>query len=228
MAKLRSPNVDWIDEARRLSDALASIRVGPIERLARLRLPIPWDTEDFTVLHLIVKVSIRLAYDLQITHKAKANTRSDKGRVAFMKIYRSENLSVIELKNALEGATGVVLRPADLIAAEVLVELREIQTCGCASDKSTRMLPIMVASLGGRFAAETSKLNAGGSRNRKPNDLKNAKSEVLKDDPFLTWKQILSSLEGDGIVQKWDDKRISWMDDKGNTQVTSVGTFRNW
>lgn len=228
MVKLRSPNVDWIDEAMRLSDVFVEKPVGTIQRLAGLAHPVAWEPVHKAINRLKVRVGIRLAYDLQISHKAKTNVRAPRGMDAFYLVFFGENYNAPDLQRQLEDAIGVKLTRLDITALEVVLELRQIVTNRFISQETIRLLPLKVASLGGKFTGETSKIRAERRRTRQPNELQKAKLRAQANSPDSSWKELLTWLTGDEVVEQWDEEEINWIDTNGNSRMTKTGTFRNW
>jgi hypothetical protein len=58
MKKLKSPLIDWLDEAIRLSNAFNGRPAGPIASLAELDQPTAWEPVHLAILHLMAKVHI--------------------------------------------------------------------------------------------------------------------------------------------------------------------------
>jgi hypothetical protein len=240
MAKLRAPAIDWTELALRLSNVLSQLPPSETATTptgfgavrANYRTPEPSNVALSTaqkeeLSHIQGKIGARLAYLLKVTKNGDRMT-SPSAKKAFYDVIAGHPGSALEVVERLQQETGVQLREVDRLAIAVLSELMQIHVKGTIAPESARLLPLKVASLVDKASNKTPKASASRPRQRPPNILMQAKQKLQSTDPELTWKEILTSLEGDGLVTSWDYEQINWLDENEDACTTKASTFRNW
>lgn len=229
MPQLKIPPTNWLDAAWEISAVLEGMPSGPTNRLAAL----VWkDAEKYkgrllgddvidAIEGLLIDITLRLAYRLQVHHKAHKKLN---GRAIDLE-NRDPKVTLKAIKRIESG--GIVLDTPDFSAFDAHIKLSRILIDGYVSPEWKRTLPLLVASISGATTSQTATLKATQSRVRRI-ELRSAKVGAQRLNPRDTYKELLTVLEGDGIVTRWDDDIVHWLEKDGTAKETATTTFRNW
>lgn len=226
MAQFKAQEVEWLDEAWRISAVIAvtpdnppgllsnETQWPPLTGLTKQAIEVLQDT-----------IALHLAYRAKVVHKASI-TLPD-GDKAMLWLNGREPAATVK-HMALVTKIGVKLKPVDLWAYDAHMKLGRILIDRYVCKEWKRLLPLTVASIGGAFTSQTAKLRAKQPRPRPPNELKVHKLAALERNPNFTWKQLLRHLTGLSIVTHWDDTNVHWLTENGDERTTLTTTFQKW
>jgi hypothetical protein len=230
MAHIKTPQINWLDAAWKISAVLARMSSHPTNALAAKLWP---DAEKYkgqpvgedvidAIEILLIGITLRLAYRLQVHHKA--HKKLD-GRPIDLD-NRDPRVTLKAIKRIESG--GVILDNSDFSAFDAHIKLSRIlmDRFVCVEWKQT--LPLIVASIGGETTTRTATLKAIQPRPRKPNYLKAQKLRALELHPNYSWKQLLKKLKTLNIVTSDDDAFVFWIDEEGRNKSTALATFQKW
>lgn len=230
MPHVKIPHTNWLDAAWDISAVLAGMPSHPINALAwrlnpddkRQKGPPLNDDVIDAIEGLLIDITLRLAYRLQVHHKAhkKLNVRpidldNFDPRVTLQAIKKIESV-------------GVVLDSIDVSAFDAHIKLSRILMDRFVCLEWKRTLPLLVASMGGATTSQTATLKATQPRPRKPNYLKAQKLRALELHPNYSWKQLLKELQSLEIVKSSNEATVFWIDEDGDEKSTSIATFQKW
>lgn len=120
--------------------------------------------------------------------------------------------------------------PDGQAAMHAMEQLSQVVECCYASPKTKKFLPVFIAAI----ARTTSTANSIKAKNPRPRKiyLRDEKRRAQAANPGLTWKELLDTLEGDGIVTFWDNNLIRCVemtsDGKEIPYEHATSTFRSW
>jgi hypothetical protein len=224
MAHIQAPVISWLDEAWRISAVIADLPDNPPGLFSSSSKWPPLQGGPKLLIELLQdKIALHLAYRSRMVHK-NTETFPD-GEKALISPPSRDPVDTAKLLIAF-GKT-VKLLPVDLWAYDAHMKLGRILIDRYVCKEWKQRLPLIVASISGETTSETAKLKAKQPRVRRMT-LRAAKFETHRCNPEYSFKQLLTSLEGDGIVTRWDDNIIKWVDEDGTTKATKTGTFKNW
>lgn len=226
MAQLKAQNINWLDEAWRVSSVIAEMPDTPPGLLSTLLKwpPLQGSTKQHIRL-LQDGIALHLAYRSKVVHKI--SVESSDGEKLLISPQSSNPVATAKTLAFLR-KIGVKLQPVDLWAYDAHMKLGRILLDRYVCKEWKRILPLVVASIGGNYSSETATLKAIQPRNRPTNELREGKANALSKNPFSNWKELLNHLQGDEIVIEWDEKLIRWNDSEGRYKKTATGTFKNW
>ena len=231
MPHLKKPQTNWLDAAWEISAELTNVTsVEPKNRLAEFlsenpnkdkAQPFSEDVID-TIEILLMKITLSLAYRLQVYHKAhkKLSHRP-------IDLYNRDPRVTLKAIKKIE-LGGVVLDTSDFSAFDAHIKLCHILIDGYVCHEWKRTLPLLVASIGGVTTSQAATLKATQPRARKPNYLKSQKLRALELHPNFTWKELLKKLSFLNIVTSSDDAFVFWEDEEGRRKSTALATFQKW
>lgn len=226
MAQIKALAVDWFaagfaigHELERMPPSppglLASFETWPLDERAKKAIEALQDA-----------IAIHLEYRVFVAHRVKLKVRAggEKQMISFSVRTPKELLS----RYAFLQKLGVKLTPGELAALNVHAMLGRILIEHFVSPEWKWQIPVMVAAISNSSASQAATVKAERPRQRS-NELRDAKREARKNDPYAPWKNLLDILEGDGgPVVSWDDDHIEWTTDAGEHKTTMTSTFRNW
>ena len=229
MPHVKIPQTNWLDAAWEISAVLDGLPSGPTNRLAALLwkdadkykgTPLKEDVID-AIEGLLIDITLRLAYRLQVHHKAhkKLNGRS-------IDLENRDPKVTLKAIKRLESG-GVVLDTIDFSAFDAHIKLSRILIDCYVCPEWERTLPLLVASISGATTSHTATLKATQPRVRRI-ELRDSKFEAQRLFPGYSCSELLNWIEGEGIVTRWDNASIEWIDESGSNKRTATGTFRNW
>lgn len=227
MAQIKAQNVSWLDQAWTISIAIADMPESQPWSLltGEGKLPALSELHRKQVENLQDRIALHLAYRSRMVHKVPYAFPD--GEKALISPYSRNPVATGKLLACLN-KTGIKLQNVDLWAYDAHMKLGRILIDRYVCKEWKRLLPLIVASLGGEFTSQTATLMAIQPRNRKVNELKDGKETALCRNPYASWKELLDDLQGDAIVTEWDEKKIHWLDAEGNGMTTATQTFKNW
>ena len=226
MAQIKAQDVNWLDEAWRISSVIADMPDNPPGLLSASRKWPPLTGEVKQSIELLQDViALHLAYRAKVVHKASITlSNGDKAMIWL----RSRDPATTAKAMAFLVKIGVKLQPVDLWAYDAHMKLGRILIDRYVCKEWKRELPLIVASIGGESTSQKAKLIAKQPRPRPTNELMAAKFRVQRQNPGITWKDLLSTLTGDEIVIDWTPATIRWNTENGDIRTTSTKTFQNW
>lgn len=224
MAHIEAQVINWLDEAWRISAVIADLPDNPPGLLSSSSKWPPLQGGPKLLIELLQdKIASHLAYRSRMVHK-NTETFPD-GEKALISPPSRDPVDTAKLLIAF-GKT-VKLLPVDLWAYDAHMKLGRILMDRYVCKEWKRLLPLIVASISGDTTSETAKLKAKQPRVRRM-ELRDAKFETQRCNPEYSYKQLLTSLEGDGIVTRWDDDNVYWVEEDGTAKKKATTTFRNW
>lgn len=229
MPQIKVLDVDWPEEARTLADQLQCLPLIPDlpESLGLGPPPFKEVREhiDRSMRLLRDQIALHLAYRMRVVHGVKRNYKNG------MFILESPDEPVLTGMYELFEHWGLLkLDDVDRVALKAHDELVRVLKDGFVGLKMRSELPLDVAAIGGSKGGRMASAQASKSRVRKDGnaELKRAKLARRLAFPTETWKEQLLQLQGDGIVERWDEESIDWVSSKGELRTVSTGTYRNW
>lgn len=226
MAHIKALNVNWLDQAWRISSVIADIPDGPtMSLLTGIGKPLPLGDRQIVLIELLQDtIALHLAYRSRMVHKiAEPLPDGDKADIAPVTRNPVDTAKTL----ALLRKRGVKPHDVDLWAYDAHMKLGRILIDRYVCKEWKRLLPLIVASISGETTSETAKLKATQPRVRRM-ELRSAKLEAQRLNPEYSYKELLRVLEGDGIVTRWDDDIVDWVEEDGTSRKTATNTFRNW
>lgn len=158
MTQLTSPNYDWLDEAWRISAVITEIPEAPEASPSTVTATAKGDLSTATrheLKSLQEKVAHQFTYRLFVVRKLKIRDLSrgiKSGVVSFVEWTPDEIFHFCQ--GLLKG--GVDFHRVDRMLVEAHVMLSRVLYTGAISKEATRRLPLLIASIGGNFASQTS------------------------------------------------------------------------
>ena len=232
MGQIKAQDVDWLNEAWLVSVALAGTQDAPVG--SGLLSPTPhvhsrrkWKLNPTVETYLktaLQTLTLHLFYRLNVAHRVKMPTTID-GTRWFHDITDPTELLI----------TWCLLRPTldsrrpfrDELAFEVAFRLASVLKERYCNPVWKREIPLLVAGIGGKSASAHARHIAHTSRGQRSNRLTDGLAVCVGRNPHAIWKELLDDLSGDDVVIAWDGEFVFWLDDDGERQTTSTGTFRN-
>lgn len=228
---IKAQDINWIDTAWRLSEALAALPdwppIGGLLSLApgQLEEPLPIADEHREVIDLTrEEIALHLAYRIEKVHKLRV-PGADKGTMFYV-----DSLDPIRVQDAYRQVrlAGVRLTKDDWHAVKAQVMLTNVLIDKFVCPEWKRVLPLEVASIAGKTRTQRAIESAAQPRPRPLKRLQTELVEELRRDRSQTWKQVLINLENDGCVTSWDATEIQWLNDKDEPETTAITTFQGW
>lgn len=226
MAQIKAQDVNWLDEAWRISGVTADMPDNPPGLLSASRKWPPLTGKTKQSIELLQDaIALHLAYRAKVVLKTSI-TLPDGDKAMFW--LRSREPATTAKAMAFLVKIGVKLQPVDLWAYDAHMKLGRILIDRFVCKEWKRELPLIVASIGGESASQKAKLIATQPRPRPPNELKVHKLAALERNPNFTWKQLLHHLTSLSIVTNWDDTNVHWLAENRDEKSTPTGTFQKW
>lgn len=226
MAQIKKFDTSWLDQAWRISSVIADMSDSPpMSLLTGIgKAPPLTDWQRNSIELLQDHIEVHLAYRSKMVHKMKGTfPDGEKALVA----PQSRNPVVTGKLFISLVKSGVKFQGVDLWAYDAHMKLGRLLIDRYVCPEWKRQLPLIVASIGGQTTSEMATLKASQPRIRRI-ELRDKKFEVQRCNPTYSYKQLLTSLEGDGIVTRWDDDIVYWVEEDGTTKATKTGSFKNW
>lgn len=227
MAQIKRPATNWLDEAWNISKLVADMPNYP--RGDGLLSVEPsteqWELNPATKRQIELlqdAIALELAYRLRVIHKVKL--RDSNGKTAMLFIEDSDPAQ-FRIKYAELGVIGVKFQVADLFAIDAHAKLSQILIDRFVCDEWKRILPLIVASIGGNPTAYTM---SGRAAQPRPNvdrrsALSKAVAAVRRRNPELTAYEVLNRLDGGDVVQEHKNGRVYYLE---GDKLVSVGLDR--
>lgn len=217
MAHIKIPQTNWLDSAWEISAVLEGMPSGPANRLAALvwkdaekyKGPTLNDDVIDAIEGLLIDITLRLAYRLQVHHKAHKKLNS---RPIDLE-NRDPKVTLKAIKRIESG--GVVLDTTDFSAFDAHIKLSRILIDGYVSPEWKRTLPLLVASISGATTSQTATLKATQPRKvDRRSTLSKAVSQERRKDPHATAMEVLDRLCGGDVVKETKGERVWYWDKK--------------
>lgn len=223
MAQIKAQDVNWLDEAWRISTVIADMPDNPPGLLSASRKWPPLIGHTKQAIEILqTTISLHLAYRLRVVHKHKF-TFPD-GSVRMFLWEQREPVATQKAYAALE-SMGIKLTGVDQWAIDAHMKLGRILIDRYVCKEWKRELPLIVASIGGETTSQTAKLNSRQPRNvDRRSKLAQAVSNERKTDPTATAWEVLDRLCGGDVVKEHKNSRVWYWNKKD--QLTSVGLDR--
>jgi hypothetical protein len=226
MAQIKALKVNWLDQAWRISSVISEMPDSPpMSLLEGKGKSKPLSDRQRVLIELLQDtIGLHLQYRSRMVHKITVTLADgDKADIA----PQSRNPVATAKTLAFLRKIGVKLKDVDLWAYDAHMKLGRILIDRYVCKEWKRILPLIVASISGETTSETATLKASQPRTRRI-ELRDKKIEAQRCNPTYSYKQLLTLLEGDGIVTRWDDDIVHWVGEDGTTKATKTGTFKNW
>lgn len=225
MAHIKAIKVNWLDQAWRISSVISDMPDSPpMGLLTGLGESPPLsDRESFLIELLQDKIALHLAYRSRMVHKIIIKL-PDGGRGDIAPLSRNPVSTAKTL--ALLGRLGVKLPLADLWAYDAHMKLGRILIDRYVCKEWKRILPLIVASIGGATTSETATLKATQRRSGdRRSTLTQAVSHERCSDPYATAAEVLDRLCGGDVVKEMRDERVWYWDKKDVLQNIGLDRF---
>lgn len=219
MAHIKRPATNWLDEAWNISKLVADMPSHP--RVDGL-LSVEPSTEQWEInpaakrqIELLQDaIALELAYRLRVIHKVMLRDSNGKTAMIFIE---DRDPGQFRTKYAELGVIGVKFQVVDLFAMDAHTKLGQILVDRFVCDEWKRILPLIVASIGGNPTTYTMSAKAAQPRpnadRRSP--LTKAVAAVRKRNPKLSAAEVLYRLEGGDVVKEYKNDRVYyWKGDK--------------
>lgn len=246
MAKLKELPINWLSEAWDFSEVLgrlpADAQYSKLNRLAALLFDghiAPDDVNEIKSLQELIAIHIGIYLSKRhgvsfLPDLGQQNQTGAKGktrRLALSISAHSDPTTTMGIRVALDGC-GINLGQSCKWAMLAHERLGQLLIDDYVCEEWKRELPLIVAAIGGESVSRSAQRSATQprpGRKRRKSELQQAKEKMAKQHPGESWKELLTRLEGAGIV-KWDenDQQIVWKDLHGQRQEASTRTFKNW
>ncbi len=222
MAQIKAQKVDWLDQAWRISSVIAEMPDSPPGLLSASRKWPPLTGTHKLLIELLQDtIALHLAYRAKVVHKVSLTfSDGDKG----MFYLRSRDPATTIKDMAFLATIGVKLQPVDLWAYDAHMKLGRILIDRYVCKEWKRIVPLIVAAIGGATTSQTATLKATQPRNAdRRSALAKAVAEERSQDLFATAGEVLDRLCGGDVVKECKDGRV-WYWNKD--VLTSVGLDR--
>lgn len=226
MAQIKKVATTWLDQAWRISSVIADMPDSPpMGLLSGIGQSPPLTDGQRTLIELLQDhIELFLQYRSRLVYKITV-TLPDGTKADIAPHSRNPADTVKKLAEL----RAIVVKPkdVDLWAYDAHIKLGHILMDRYVCPEWKRLLPLIVASIGGETTSETATLKGEQPRVRRM-ELRSAKLEAQRLNPGYSYKELLTVLEGDGIVTRWDDDIVLWVEEDGTAKETATTTFRNW
>lgn len=233
MGQIKAQDINWLDEAWSLSNVIARLPSSNASGGLLNIQPVPPTRQIDAIAKECIEVlqsriALHLAYRLLLVHKLSFKRKD--GLKGMFIIEDRDPAEFIKAYDAI-AAMGVKFTRADFWAIDAHTRLGHVLIDGYVCDEWKRLLPLIVASIGGDTASQSAAQKASrprpGRKDRNA-ELREAKSNCVRNNPGESWKETLRQLQGDGCVLDWTDKVITWRTSEGETRTTRTSTFMGW
>jgi hypothetical protein len=225
---IKAQKVDWLNTAWRLAAILRELPDWPAGLLA----PQPGVAPPLTDLQkrglelCQDQISLHLVYRLNVAHKKEMPAVPG---YLFVAEHRDPD-KLDHLYKTVEELCPT-LTPAEKYAMDAQIMLGRVLQDRFVSPKWKQVLPLTVASIGGKSASAVGQASGSRERNRQESALRKDLREEVGRDSSRTWKEYLVGLESEGRVISWDAAEIEpiqWRDDDDTVVSTPISTFMKW
>lgn len=224
MAHMKGQNVDWLDEAWRISAVIAELPDGPPGLLSVERKwpPLTGLTKQWIEI-LQTTISLHLAYRIRVVHKHRL--KFPDGSVRMFIWEGREPVETLKTYAALE-SIGVKLTSVDKWAIDGHAKLGRILIDRYVCKAWKRELPLIVASIGGASTSQVATLKAKQPRNiDRRSTLAKAVAQERGHDQFATAGEVLDRLCGGDVVKECKDGRVWYWNHKGDLKSVGLDRF---
>jgi len=224
MAHMKGQNVDWLDEAWRISEAIAELPDGPpgLLSIEKKWPPLTGHTKQWIEI-LQTTISLHLAYRIRVVHKHKF--KDPNGSVRMFIWEGRDPVETLKTYAALE-SIGVNLTSVDKWAIDAHAKLGRILIDRYVCREWKRELPLIVASIGGASTSQAATLKATQPRKiDRRSTLTKAVAQERRYDPFATAWEVLDRLRGRNVVEKEKQDGLVWYRNEKD-ELKSVGLDR--
>lgn len=225
MAHIKALNINWLDQAWRISSVIAEMPDGPPMSLisGMGKPPQLSDRQKFLIELLQDTIALHLAYRSRMVHKITL-TLPDGGKALIAP--QSRNPVATAKILPVFRKIGVKLKDVDLWAYDAHMKLGRILMDRYVCKEWKRLLPLIVASIGGETTSQTASLKA--KQTRKIDRRSTLTKEVAKErrfDPTASAAEILDRLCGGDVVKELKDERVWYWDGKDHLQDIGLDRF---
>ena len=225
MAQIKAPNVNWLDQAWRISEVIADMPDGPpMSLVTGIGKPPQLSDRQRVLIELLQDtIALHLAYRSKMVHKITV-TLPDGGKALIAPQSRNPVATAKTLAFLLK--IGVKPQGVDLWAYDAHMKLGRILIDRYVCPEWKRLLPLIVASIGGETTSQAATLKAkqnfGVDRR---STLAKEVSKQRRSDPTATAAEILDRLCGGDVVKELRDERVFYWDKKGNLKDIGLDRF---
>ena len=225
MAQIKAQNINWLDQAWRISGAIADMPDGPpMGLLTGVDKPPPLNDRQRVLIEMLQdRVALHLAYRVHVVHKHKE--KFPDGSVRMFIWEQRDPIATLKAYAALQ-SNGVKLTGVDTWAIDAHVKLGWILIDRYVCKEWKRLLPLIVASIGGETTSQTATLKAKQTRNiDRRSTLAKEVSKQRKFDPTATAAEILDRLCGGDVVKELKDEKVWYWDKTGTLKNIGLDRF---
>ena len=225
MAHIKAQNINWLDQAWRISSVIADMPDGPPMGLLTGvgKPPALHDRHRVLIEKLQDRIAFHLAYRVRVVHKHKKTFPDGSTRMFIWE--QRDPIATLQAYAALQ-SNGVKLTGLDTWAIDAHVKLGWILIDRYVCKEWKRLLPLIVASIGGETTSQAATLKA------KQNCGVDRRSTVSKEvstqrrfDPTATAAEILDRLCGGDVVKEVKDERVWYWDKNGVLKNIGLDRF---
>lgn len=225
MANIKSLNVNWLDQAWRISRVIADMPDSPPMSLLNEigKSPPLSDRQRFLIELLQDTIALHLVYRSRMVHKiALILPDGDKADI----VPASRNPVDTAKTLAFLQKTSAKLKDVDLWAYDAHMKLGRILIDRYVCKEWKRLLPLIVASIGGETTSQTATLKAKQTRNiDRRSTLTKEVAQQRRFYPTASANEILHRLCGGDVVKEMKDGRVFYWDGKDHLQDIGLDRF---
>lgn len=229
--KLTAEKENWLDLAWAASAALEKLPRFPPGSdgglLGRATNSNDLDTEWLLLRSIKASIQLHLAYRLRMKYKLKPKATSKDGDDIYLVDGDGKDPSATLKAYMRFVEKGANWSQAELFAIDAQAKLEAILWDQWICDEWRRLLPLVIASIGGttvsQHAREISTVQRRGMAS-----LREAKERIQLQESGLSNALILRRLQAEGVVRAWSLESIEWIDESGRERKTDYRTFCNW
>jgi hypothetical protein len=223
VAPIKAPDVNWLDEAWRISAVIAAMPDTPPGLLSDVK---EWPKLShglkLQIDSLQKTIAVQLGYRTSVVHKASFELPTGEKGLFWL---NSVDPTGTRRHLALLFKLGVKLESVDLWAFDAHMKLGRILLDRYVCKEWKRELPLIVASIGGATTSQTAKLKARQPRNvDRRSSLALAVAKERRNNPTASAIEVFNRLCGGDVVKEMSNERVHYWDAKGN--LKSVGMDR--
>lgn len=224
MAQIKSQDVNWIDQAWRISAVIAELPDNPHGGLLSNQTQQHPLTGNAKILIELLqdRIALHLSYRSWATHKARIELPD--GNAMFS--VNTRNPADTRKQMVLQSRVGIKFEAVDLWAFDAHMKLGRILLDGYVCTEWKRVLPLIVASIGGQSTSETAKLKATQPRQiDRRSTLTKAINAERCSDPYATCAEVLDRLCGGDTVKELRDGHVYFWNEKGDLKKVGLDRF---
>nr|WP_315848849.1 hypothetical protein [uncultured Rhodoferax sp.] len=225
MAHIKAINVNWLDQAWRISSVIADMPDSPpVSLLDGKGKPTLLSDRQRVLIELLQDtIALHLTYRSRMVHKITV-TLPDGAKADIAP--QSRNPVATAKTLAFLRKIGVKLKDVDLWAYDAHMKLGRILIDRYVCNEWKRLLPLIVASIGGETTSQTAKLKATQTRKvDRRSTLTRGVAEQRRFDPSASAAEILDRMCGGDVVKEMKDERVWYWDAKGNLKDIGLDRF---